>query len=582
MFFRKTGVVLLSTLLPFFSFAEESEEGYRKRIHAHLLLSDLKGAMGEGEKALEQFPGSKKLLSSYLLALAERGEELRALEVWSQRGVFSLQDPVDRKMLEMLAWGVLKKAEASSQLLVRLNGLVGAAMTHDAKAVPLILTQLRSSNATMRLVAIRLSAFFGDDPLKREMVRLLKEEKVWFVRLEVIAAAGQLRLYEAKELLKEIASASSSLAEEKAAAISALAGMYDSVEEEELFSLLNSDRAGLRRLALELIFRLELRDKTTLLARFLHDTSSEVKVAALNVISFLNLSEVGTKAVKNLVRPLLDDPSFEVAITAAFILLLQGDAQGVEQLAFWLQSEIPECRRLASAALAVSGKSGLPLTIKTFAETQDPYVKINLARALIGQREQVDLAAEAIDKILTQEKRTLWMWEGEGCTRFQSLAPSQVRHQEGVANYPAVVDQLVRLELLSTLSRVGYERSQEAVKEFLKTKSWTVSGMAAALILQEGNEEDLEVVRNLLQDSDEKIRCLAALILGAVGKDSSAVAVLQEVYPKLDRELKVHVLQALGYVGDCSSIPFLLEVLQEPFQILRVVAASALIQCLYH
>ena len=569
-------------MMPVWGFAQESEEGYRKRIHAHLLLSDLQGAAGEGEKALLQFPDSKKLLSSYLLALAERGEEIKALEVWSQRGAFSLQDPLDRKMLEMLAWGVLKKAEASSQLLVRLNGLVGAAMTHDAKAVPLILSQLRSSNATMRLIAIRLSSMFGDDPLKREMLRLLKEEKVWFVRLEVISAIGKLRLFEAKESLKEITISSSSLAEERAAAIHALAGMYDAVEEEELFSLLNSDRAGLRRLGLELVFRLELRDKATLLARFLHDTSSEVKIAMLNVISYLSLSKIGAKTVTDLVSPLLEDPSFEVAITAAYVLFLQGDKRGEEGLSMWLVSEQPECRRLASAALAVSGKQGLPLMIKTFQSTQDPYVKVNVAKALIGQREHVDEAALALHQILTQEKRALWMWEEGECGRFQSLAPSQVRHQEGIANYPAVVDQMVRLELLSIMSRVGYKHSQEAVKEFLKTKSWAVSGMAAALVLQEGAEEDLEVLRTLLQDSDEKIRCLAALVLGAVGKDGSATLILQEVYPKLDRELKVHVLQALGYIGDCSSIPFLLGVLHEPFQILRVVAASALIQCLYH
>lgn len=74
----------------------------------------------------------------------------------------------------------------------------------------------------------------------------------------------------------------------------------------------------------------------------------------------------------------------------------------------------------------------------------------------------------------------------------------------------------------------------------------------------------------------------AALILALLGSDDAAVKVLQEAYSKVEREIKVYILEALGHIGDPQSIPFLLEILNEPFQVLRVVAASALIQCLYH
>ncbi len=72
------------------------------------------------------------------------------------------------------------------------------------------------------------------------------------------------------------------------------------------------------------------------------------------------------------------------------------------------------------------------------------------------------------------------------------------------------------------------------------------------------------------------------MILAIVGSDPSAVKILQEAYPRADREMKVHILEALAHIGDPSSIPFLLDILKEPFQVLRVVSASALIQCLYH
>jgi len=34
--------------------------------------------------------------------------------------------------------------------------------------------------------------------------------------------------------------------------------------------------------------------------------------------------------------------------------------------------------------------------------------------------------------------------------------------------------------------------------------------------------------------------------------------------------MKVHILEALAHIGDPSSIPFLLDILKEPFQVLRV------------
>jgi hypothetical protein len=222
------------------------------------------------------------------------------------------------------------------------------------------------------------------------------------------------------------------------------------------------------------------------------------------------------------------------------------------------------------------------LSLQALQKTQDPYVRINLAKGLIGQRIQVQRASEVIYDVFLKEKNVLWMWDRSGNPLFRFLSESRVKHIDTIPNYPAVVDQLVRLEVLSWLSIVRFDRAQEAVKSFLQTKSWGVTGTAAATLLQEGDEEGLEAVRALLSDPEERIRIQAALILAIVGGDPSAVKVLEDAYPKVDREMKVHLLEALAHIGDVSSIPFLLQVLNEPFQILRVIAASALIQCLYH
>ena len=174
------------------------------------------------------------------------------------------------------------------------------------------------------------------------------------------------------------------------------------------------------------------------------------------------------------------------------------------------------------------------------------------------------------------------MWDQHANPLFRSLAPSRVKHIEQVPNYPLVVDQMVRLDLLSMLSVMRYPKSQEAIKGFLQSQNWGVTGSAVVALIEEGDEEALSMVRELLGDPDQKIRVQAAFILALLGSDPEAVKVLQEAYPNVDREMKVQILEALAHIGAPESIPFLMNILKEPFQVLRVVAASALIQCLNH
>ena len=215
-------------------------------------------------------------------------------------------------------------------------------------------------------------------------------------------------------------------------------------------------------------------------------------------------------------------------------------------------------------------------------ESDDLYVRVNLALGLIGLREETKLACDVLYKILSKERKELWMWDAHHNPLFRTLSPSHVSHIEHIPHFPVVVDQLVKLDLLSVLSVMRYPKALDVVKGFLKEQTWGVSGAAAATLMEEGGEECLTLVEALLNDPDQKIRLQAAFIMALLGGDSSAVKVLQEVYPHMDRETKLYILEAIGHVGDTSSIPFLLEILKEPFQVQRLVAASALIQCLYH
>lgn len=549
-------------------FAGEQEDV--RRIHAHLFVHDPRSAVKDAEKFLKIYPDSKELRLAYLQALAEKGDETAVLQEWEKRKV-ELQK--DRYALEILAWGVLKKGDLSSQLNIHLSSLIGASLTRDVRAVPMLVNALRGSNALLRLIAVRFSAQYGDGPLQEELKRMLKEEKVWFVRLEVIRAIGQLRITSLREELKEMIADKNTLVEEKAEAIIALVQMYDGVRESDLKDLISSNRAGLRQLACELVSYFDLRGNVKDLALLLQDASPDVRSHALHTIGLLR-TRVGEKRL----RSLMEDSSPMVAITACWVATLQGMKEGIEELGKWIDDVHPRWRLLAASTLSSCGKKGTALALEKMEKSEDLFVRANLAIGLIGQRVEVQKASDVIYEILEQE--TLLMWDQNSHMRI--LARSQVSHIDQIPNHPKVIDQMVRLDLLNILCIMQHPKAQEAVKGYVKNESWGITGAAVAVLLEEGDEGAMTVISGLLKDEDPHIRVQAAFILAMMGSDPEAVKVLQEAYPKMSRDIKIQILEAIGHVGSLESVPFLIDILSEPFQLLRVIAASAMIQCLYH
>ncbi len=469
-------------------------------------------------------------------------------------------------------------------LNIRAIALLGAALTRDAKALPLILRELRGTNAHLRSLAVTLAATFGDLPLQEELARLLKEEKVWYVRLELLKAVGQLRMTVAKETLKNIVGHPHTLAEEKVAAIVALVNMYEAIDEREFKSLVKSNRAGLRELACEVVSHLELNEQMDDLLLLINDTHPAVRLAAINALTFLLPDELQGASILECTALWrhLDDRAPEVAIATARLNLIYGGKEGEKRLETWALDGRPEWQRLSTAAIAASGHAGVTIGKKLLKKSKDPYMRVNLAMGLMGQREDVEAACTVIAETLKNDEEGLLMWDSGSNPVLRTLAPSQVRHIPQIPNYPIAVDQMVRLELLSILCQAKYPKAQEAVKSFLQSHTWGITGAAAGTLLSEGDEDSLDVVRTLLSDKDEKVRLQAALILTMLGSDPKAIHTLKEIYGGVDREMKIRIIEALARAHDPETIPFLVEILHEPFQMLRVVAASAIIQCLYH
>jgi HEAT repeat protein len=543
-----------------------------KRVYSHLLIRDVFSAVAEAKRALERFPESETLQIAYFRALCEKGEEKTALDIWER---YLSKHAEDRELLATLAWGILNKGKQSSQLPTRLNALLGICFTRDVKALQPLLEEMRSSSALARALAVHLSASYGDALLREELARLLREEKVWFVRLEVIDAIGRLKIKQLTAQLKALLIHPKTSLEERASALIALVNMYETIDEKELDLLIHSDRAALRLLACEIVMHLELKEAVKNIFPLVGDSASDVRVAALNACILLS-----PYASLESLQKGLEDPAFEIAITAAWGLLLQNEERGINKLNSWLSDPNPEHRRLAAAALSVSGPQGTSLAQKVMKESADVYVKMTLAVGLIRERKHLRAACKVLSELLSEQPQTLWMWESRLNPLFRALAPSRIRHVEQIPHYPKVVDQIIRLQLLSLLCIAEYKNSEHAVRSFLKSQTWGVTGAAAVILLEEGKDSSFEVIRGLLNDPEEHVRFQAALILATVGNDETALPILKEAYPSLNREMKLQILEAFAQIGNTESIPFLLSALKEPFQILRVAAACALIRCL--
>lgn len=566
-------------LVPVLCVGALSEEEGVRRVQAHLLIEDNLAALDEAQALARQYPESLAAAGALLEALAANGWEEAALDLWTSITAKHPEMLYDRHLLEELSWGVLKKGIESNQYGIRLAAMIGAYLTHDVRAVPVLLKMMRDSNAVIRSVAVQMSASYRDAPLKDEILRMMSEEKVWMVRLEAIKAAGLLRIKELAPRLKALVQNEKTTYEERQLAIASLVEITDEISPEELRSLARSNRAGLRHLACMIALHFQMEEATPEIERLISDTHPDVRVAALNAFGLHYREKVDAAKAKEILAAPLKDSDPAVAITAAWAALLVEPAFGRPHMERWLTDSLPESRRTAAAALAASGGRGSDLAAETLKISEDPYVKANLALGLLGQRKETAACCDILYNFLVGEKR-MWMWDPRPNPLFQVLAPSQVRHSDQIPNYPEAIDQMTRLNLVSLLAQVEDPRALPALKTFLQRKNWGITGVAAATLLQEGDDSALEIVRELVNDSDPNVRLQACLVLAMMGRDESVLRELRGAYLGAEHEKKLHILEALGRVGNAETFSFLAGVLREPFPILRVAAAASLIQSL--
>jgi len=566
----------LSVLVLSFSILSASENEAIKRVYSHLLIHDYSSAQKECEESLQVYPDSEGLKKAYIRALSESGKETEAISYSNNLD----NKEQDSDLIETLAWGVIGRFENSSQFIVSIASLMSAYYTDDVRATEMLLRELNSSNAILRSMAVKLSPRYRDGRLIEALKRLLVSEKIWFVRLEIIQALGAMEVKEVKELLKRIIVHSRTTAEEKGAAIASLVNIYDEVGEEELLKLSESKLAGLRHLACQIVAHLDLKEKSFAVEKLLNDPCSDVRIAALNTLNFLGLKTLKPEILSKIID-LTEDPNPPVSLTAAWIVSRYAPETALQIVRKWIYSTDESTRRLAAFVLGRMGLVGNHLGQEVLKITPDPFVKSNLALGAIGQGGDDQKLSDVLYTFLMLRKGKV-MWDSSQNPLFEVLAPSKICHIPQVPQYPTMVDHLTRLEILGMLAALKHPQAEEAVKSFLTQDVFGVTYAASTTLLEEGGDDAFDILRDLLKEEDDTIRVQAALVLALSGGETEAIEILQEAYYLVDREMKINILGALGHIGDKTSIPFLLKLLEEPYQTLKVMAASALIQCVYH
>ncbi len=548
------------------------------RIFAHLALHDHDGALEESKRAIANFPASVSLCKAHIEVLAALGQENAMIQSWEELVEAHPEEKEDRQLLETMAWGIIRKGANSSSPITVASALLAAQKGADTRGVRLLAQAMRSNNSLIRGLSLTLVGQMRDASLCDEVLRLLSHEYVWTVRLEAIRAAGRMKIATAQPLLEKILADSSSAAEEKATAIESLVNLLDRADPSRIRSLVSNRRAGLRLLACQAAAHCSDAVDIPVLLPLLQDVNSEVRAVALQVVGVLRSYGDASCNIKDIAKRRLFDNDPLVAVSAGWLLTFVEPVEGSRALEKWLHHSKRDIRLQAAAALVATGRYGVALMRETFVKTEDPYVRMNLALGLIGQRIDVPDACRALSDGLQLQDR--WMWGQDGLFRY--IAPSVERHREGIPNYPEAINQLVRLEVLNVLAMMNSPDALLAVRRFLQERNWGISGVAAAVLLSEGNDEAVDLVAGLLEDPEPKVRMQAALVLGMLGRDARALEVLHDSYDPGDRAMKERVLEAVGRIGQMESVPFLVEKLTEPHQTLRLFAAASLLQCLNH
>lgn len=481
--------------------------------------------------------------------------------------------------LENLAWSLLSHQQGASEQL-QIASTVGAFLTRDAKAAQLLKRQLYSSNYKLRALAANFISSYRDPFLKEALLSRLKEEKQYDVKMALISSCGHLSMKEALPYLEQIMLSSQSTQEMQTAALVACVEIYEKIQPEQLDFFLSSQRAVFKKMGLKILLSSEKcpPEMIAYLEKMVHDEHTSVVQEALVTAAYLSARTLLPEELKVAIHKLKSDSHPAIALLASFAASrIEGKLdEGYQQFLFHRDRNIRITAIKLAGSLGPQAHAGLMQLL----EDEDRFIRLNAALTLMSYGQALDRASHVVDAWLASQQE-LVMERPLPAGELAAIVPSQVKHHPYITAYPSVADGMARLRLIHLLAIHRPEAVKRHLKALLEKKEAIFTFHSMALMMQEELEHH-EELRELAEDEDPKVAMAALMALAFVGKEPGLAPRLEKLFDTVDFENKVRIIEALGHIGSHESVPFLIKMMENPFTSLQLVAASALIQVLYH
>lgn len=571
---------LVLPYIVFFSvlFAASAEEWERATSY-HLLLRDFDTACHSICSAIAEHPQSIPLRRQLVVVYAEAGLEHEALEAWSNYRAMNKDCWDDSALIEHVAWCVLKRGISNPAPMTRLTALESAAETRNARTLEFLKSGFADTCALVRAQSCMVAAELRADEYIPFVVKCAEADRSAVVRTMALNCLTLLKVEGIKEMILTRLRRGEVGREEHLAMAKCLAMIDESKPMETFKSLVCSPDYALRTLAAEYAIYTRLLDGVPALWTLASDNRAEVRAAAFQALAVMWPQWKVDAGQLELLRCCAGSHDGMLASSAGWVLALCRPDEGLPVLVKLCGHGNAQTRSGAVAALCSCGKRAVPyLKRLVFSEgITDQYVVLNACLGLLKLRIDIDSVCCRVEKILalTCDRMTK-----KSVGLLNAVMDGRFGGDEAMP--PELCDVAVRLEILQLLSIVKAPCASRMLESFLVSKAWGVSGIASMVLLTEGNEGTVELVKDLLKGSTSpQIRLQAALVLAMWGRCESAADPLHLAYEGAGRETKERILNALGAIGAESSIAFLSEALSEPSSSLRVQAASALLRIIY-
>jgi len=552
-------------------------QDFSRRIECWLMLDQFERAWEDVTLWVDKEPESAAAKSYRVIIAAKRADYAHLSNFWREFEQLQPEPSEWEHTLEEMAWAVLYTASRSDSVQQRVMSLIGQAMTHDVRALPTLRKALYDPAPFVRSLAAKALPFCCDLEASKELEQVAEREPLPDIKAELLQALGRCGAPSSHSLLLRYIHGKE--AQLQVAALSGLANQRGSIDSSLVMLCLKHPRVAMRSLGCQIASYLPLGVAWQQLCSMTSDPHLKARRMAWMSMQSLRLPPASFK----LLRPCWDSAvkslDASTLIQACVVGMRAWPDESLQILRDYCSSGDQWIRLQAITALSRSGPIALSALKEIARSHSDRYMRINALLALLAFRCDIAQVGTQLQQELDSLDQRVMSIDG-GC--LLAIAPSEVRHHPGISNYPEAVDLMTRLRMMHVLRCAGIDPDYHTLIRWLGDARWGLSAAAAQFMLSEGNSDAVAVVQGLLSHPDEHIRLEAALVVASVGRDEAALPVLKQMLSTADPQQKERIIEAAASLGAQELLPDLMAFLVDQSPMMRVSAASAILQILYH